>query len=74
MRQAAPGKLFIEAPTAGEGASCRSCAHCPWMGMNALENLLSCLKEGSNEIQVEERIAKKALLPLERMLSFARNA
>ncbi|MFT5212013.1 MAG: quinolinate synthase [Flavobacterium sp.] len=74
MRQAAPGKLFIEAPTAGEGASCRSCAHCPWMGMNVLENLLSCLQEGSNEIQVEEVVAKKALLPLERMVNFASNA
>ncbi|MAK92489.1 MAG: quinolinate synthase, partial [Oleibacter sp.] len=36
MQQAAPGKLLIEAPTAGNGATCRSCAHCPWMGMNGL--------------------------------------
>ena len=28
MQQAAPGKKLIEAPTAGNGATCRSCAHC----------------------------------------------
>ncbi|MFT7684964.1 MAG: quinolinate synthase [Candidatus Azotimanducaceae bacterium] len=72
MRQAAPGKQFIEAPTAGEGANCRSCAHCPWMGMNALENLLSCLKEGTNEIHVDALVAKKALVPLERMVNFSK--
>ncbi len=70
MRQAAPGKIFIEAPTAGEGAGCRSCAHCPWMGMNALENLKACLIDGSNEIFVDEALRKAALLPLERMVNF----
>ena len=39
MQQAAPEKSFLAAPTAGEGATCRSCAHCPWMAMNELENL-----------------------------------
>ena len=70
MRQLAPNKTFIEAPTAGNGATCRSCAHCPWMGMNALDNLEASLKQGSNEIFVDEAIAKKALLPLERMVNF----
>ncbi|MEJ1388125.1 MAG: quinolinate synthase NadA, partial [Candidatus Sedimenticola sp. (ex Thyasira tokunagai)] len=40
MKQLAPDKNLIEAPTAGEGATCQSCAHCPWMGMNSLQNLL----------------------------------
>lgn len=70
MRQAAPTKTFIEAPTAGNGATCRSCAHCPWMGMNALENLESSLANGTNEITVDPEIAKRALLPLERMVNF----
>ena len=70
MRQLAPNKTFIEAPTAGNGATCRSCAHCPWMGMNALDNLEASLKQGSNEIFVDEATAKKALLPLERMVNF----
>ena len=70
MRSLAPGKVFIEAPTAGSGATCRSCAHCPWMGMNALENLESSLIEGSNEILVDEVIRAAAMLPLQRMVDF----
>ncbi|HBO91807.1 MAG TPA: quinolinate synthase, partial [Gammaproteobacteria bacterium] len=31
MKQMAPEKRFLEAPTGGNGATCRSCAHCPWM-------------------------------------------
>lgn len=48
MQQAAPHKLLIEAPTAGNGATCRSCAHCPWMAMNSLENLRNVLRCRSN--------------------------
>ncbi len=70
MRVLAPDKVFIEAPTAGSGATCRSCAHCPWMGMNALENLESSLAEGSNEVLVDEAIRERALIPLERMVNF----
>ena len=71
MRQMAPGKAIIEAPTAGNGATCRSCAHCPWMGMNALENLLETLQQGANEITVDPVIAERALVPLERMVNFS---
>ena len=61
MRQAAPGKTLMEAPSAGEGATCESCAHCPWMAMNNLRNLADVLKSGSNEIHVPEDIRVKAL-------------
>lgn len=70
MQQVAPGKSFIEAPTGGEGATCRSCAHCPWMAMNSLQNLEATLRDGLNEIQVDPTTAEKALLPLERMVKF----
>lgn len=70
MQQQAPGKLFIEAPTAGSGATCRSCAHCPWMAMNALENLVDVFDRNDNEILVDPEIALKALRPLDRMLAF----
>jgi quinolinate synthase len=70
MRALAPGKTFIEAPTGGSGATCRSCAHCPWMGMNTLENLELTLREGLNEIKVEEETRRKAMVPLQRMLDF----
>jgi len=71
MRQMAPTKTFFEAPTAGDGATCRSCAHCPWMGMNILENLQETLERGDNEIIVDPAIAAQALLPLDRMVNFA---
>jgi len=70
MRMLAPDKVFIEAPTAGSGATCRSCAHCPWMGMNILENLESSLAEGSNEILIDEDIRLRAMVPLQRMVDF----
>jgi quinolinate synthase len=73
MSQASPGKSFYEAPTAGEGATCRSCAHCPWMGMNALQNLAETLESGANEIHIEEGIRKRALIPLERMVNFSKS-
>jgi quinolinate synthase len=72
MQQLAPGKILIEAPTAGEGATCQSCAHCPWMGMNSLQNLETVLQTGNNEITIEPAIREKALLPIQRMLDFAR--
>lgn len=70
MRTLVPNKVFIEAPTAGSGATCRSCAHCPWMGMNALENLESSLRDGTNEILVDEGIREQAMIPLQRMVDF----
>lgn len=72
MQQAAPDKEFIEAPTMGEGATCRSCAHCPWMAMNGLHNLLAVLETGNNGIFVEESIRVKALQSTQRMLDFAK--
>lgn len=72
MHQAAPGKQLIVAPTGGEGGTCVSCAHCPWMAMNSLENLCHVLETGSNQIYVPEDIAARARLPIERMLEFSR--
>lgn len=71
MRKVAPGKTLIEAPTVGEGATCQSCAHCPWMGMNSLQNLAEVLETGKNEIFVSPELAAKAQIPINRMLDFA---
>ncbi|MDH3947981.1 MAG: quinolinate synthase NadA, partial [Gammaproteobacteria bacterium] len=71
MKQAAPGKTFIEAPTGGVGASCGSCAHCPWMAMNGLENLSATLENLDNEVHVDPEIGKHAMVSLTRMLDFA---
>lgn len=72
LQQMMPDKEFIIAPTAGSGASCRSCANCPWMAMNVLEKLEQSLSEGSNEIFVDPSTAQRAVVPLERMLDFAK--
>ncbi len=73
MAQLAPQKELIEAPTAGEGATCQSCAHCPWMGMNSLQSLAEVLKTGRNEIIISPDLAAKAQVPIRRMLEFAQN-
>ncbi len=70
MQQAAPDKELIIAPTAGEGATCRSCAHCPWMKMNVLENLSTIFDRENVEIFVDSDVAEKALKPLTRMVEF----
>lgn len=74
MQQAVAGKTLIEAPTAGNGAACRSCAHCPWMAMNTLERTLECLRAGSNEITVDPALIPQAVRPLKRMLDFTQAA
>ncbi len=70
MQQAVPGKLLIEAPTSGNGATCRSCAHCPWMAMNGLRNIAEVLENGNQEIFVNEALRKDAIRSLQRMLDF----
>lgn len=73
LRKQNPDKRFIEAPTAGDGATCRSCAHCPWMAMNELEALRDAIIDGTGrEIHVDPELGKKAMIPLQRMLDFPR--
>ncbi|MFA3778044.1 quinolinate synthase NadA [Yersinia sp. 2544 StPb PI] len=73
MQQACPDKELFEAPTAGEGATCRTCAHCPWMAMNGLRAIAEGLEQGGvmHEIHVDEELRQQALIPLNRMLDFA---
>lgn len=71
MKQIAPEKVLIEAPTAGEGATCQSCANCPWMGMNSLQNLATIFEDSANEIHISKDLAHRAKVPIERMLDFA---
>lgn len=75
MQQACPDKELLEAPTAGEGATCRSCAHCPWMAMNGLQAIADGLEQGGSdhEIFVDDALREGALIPLNRMLTFAAN-
>ncbi len=72
MKQVAPDKIFLEAPTAGKGATCVSCAHCPWMAMNGLRNLAQTLETASNEIIIDEAVRQRAVQPIRRLLEFAK--
>ncbi len=73
MKQAAPGKTLIEAPTAGKSATCISCAHCPWMAMNSLRKLSQVLESGKNEVFVESDIAQRAQRSIQRLLDFTKD-
>ncbi|MEO5733492.1 MAG: quinolinate synthase NadA [Rubrivivax sp.] len=72
MRQLAPHKTLIEAPTAGRSATCKSCAHCPWMAMNGLQGVIECLQLGRGEVKVPEPVRSQALGCIDRMLDFVK--
>ncbi len=72
MREAAPGKRFLEAPTGGKSATCQSCARCPWMAMNTLAKLAHVLETGANEVQIESALRERAVRPIQRLLAFAK--
>lgn len=74
MQQLAPTKTLLVAPTGGHSASCKSCAHCPWMAMNGLQNLAECLEKQTGEILIEESIRQRALRSVDKMLEFSREA
>jgi len=71
MKQYSPDKEFISAPTAGDSATCKSCAACPWMKLNDLSRLEHVLETGENEIHIDEDIRKKAQISLRRMVDFS---
>lgn len=74
MQSLCPDKLFFIAPTGGSGATCRSCANCPWMAMSSLERLAEVFNRSDNEIFVDPTLAQKAMIPLQRMLDFSAQA
>lgn len=70
LRTLNPSKVFIEAPTAGDSATCKSCAHCPWMAMNGLAGVAQALQTLSPQVQVGPALGARARLPIDRMLAF----
>jgi quinolinate synthase len=72
MQQLCPDKEFFAAPTAGEGATCKSCANCPWMAMNGLKAIEEALIEPADkEVFVDMTLREGALKSLNRMLDFS---
>jgi quinolinate synthase len=70
MRQAAPRKVLLEAPTAGASATCKACAHCPWMAMNSVRKLVDCLSGRGQPIELAPEVIRDARTCIERMLEF----
>jgi quinolinate synthase len=67
MRQHVPLKAFFEVPGA-DGCSCNAC---PYMRLNTLEKLWSCLQHGQPAIELDEDLRRRALVPIERMLALS---
>ena len=74
MQRRHPHQHFMPAPTAGQGATCKSCATCPWMAMNSLGGVERALQDMAVAIELDPAIARAARLPIERMLGFAARA
>ena len=70
MQREVPDKQLIIAPTAGKGATCYSCANCPWMAMNELEALAEVFDRNDNEVFVDPALGELAMIPLRRMIDF----
>lgn len=71
MQKACPDKEFIPVPPeTTESIGCH-CNECEYMRLNTLEKLYACLKDEAPEIEVDAQIAKKAVLPIQRMLEMS---
>jgi quinolinate synthase len=69
MQQEVPQAVLIPAP-AEEDNTC-ACSECAFMKMNTLQKLYNCLLNENPQIEVSEKIRKKAILPIERMLELS---
>jgi quinolinate synthase len=67
MQKFAPNKKFIAAPPE---KNC-SCNECPYMRLNTLEKLYLCMRDKKPEIQLDDMVIRKALLPIEKMLEMS---
>jgi quinolinate synthase len=70
MKKYSPNKIFLEAPTAGEGANCKSCGRCPWMKLNTVDKILNIFNSKENEIILSNDIIEKSNKPIQRMIHF----
>ena len=68
MRLSDPNKTYIDVPGI-DGCACNLCPH---MRLNTLEKVLSCLRDMSPEIKLNEAVIKKAYNPINKMLEMSR--
>jgi quinolinate synthase len=67
LEKACPEKTFIPAPP---NHAC-ACNECPHMKLNTLEKLHLCMRDRRPEIIMDERLRRRALQPIERMLEMS---
>ncbi|GAL60823.1 quinolinate synthetase [Algibacter lectus] len=70
MQEEMPDTELIPAP-AKEDNTC-ACSECHFMKMNTMQKLYDCLLNESPQIDVDEKIRERALLPIERMLELSK--
>ena len=71
MQKACPEVEFIAVPAVMDDLTICQCNECEYMRMCTLQNLHDCLLNESNEIVVDETIAKDAIRPIQRMLEMS---
>jgi quinolinate synthase len=71
MQKACPTVEFIPVPAVMDDMSMCPCNECEYMRMNTLEKLHQCLRDESNEIFVDEKVAKDAIVSIQRMLEMS---
>ncbi len=67
LQKEVPGKTFVPGPT----KTC-ACNDCGFMKMNTLEKVCDALENLSPEIEVDEKIRRQALIPIQRMLEISK--
>ncbi len=68
MQRANPKKTYIPAPSI---SNC-NCNECPYMRLNTLEKLYTCMAQRTPEVTIPPEIAAAALKPIQRMLELSR--
>lgn len=72
MERTCPDRIFYPVPPeVTEGGSSCSCNECEYMKMNSLLKIYNCLKYGWPSVEVDSKIAKDAVKPIERMLELS---
>lgn len=69
LKKKIPNKTLIPAPS-HEDNTC-ACSECAFMKVNTIEKLYLCLRDEKPEITIDETLRKKALQPIDRMLSLS---
>lgn len=69
MRQLAPDKILIPAPV--EDDTC-NCSECEYMKMNTMRKLYLCMEYEMPAVEVAEKLRKKALKSIDRMLELSK--